>query len=60
MVLVGPALITGSGITVTVTWSVDEQDAPVVPVTVYVVVVAGVAVGFAQLVQDRPVAGLHT
>jgi hypothetical protein len=56
-----PALTVGIGATVTVTVAVFEH--PVVafvPVTVYVVVTVGQALGLATFVADRPVAGLHT
>jgi hypothetical protein len=49
---------TGRGFTTTVTVAVPEQ-APVVPVTVYVVVVAGLAVTVAPVVADKPVAGVQ-
>jgi hypothetical protein len=49
----------GSGFTVTTTESISEQPLASVPVTVYDVVAAGVAVGLAQLVQERPVEGVH-
>ena len=54
-----PALTVGTGLTVTVMVPVPVQPREDVPVIVYVVVVVGFAVGLAQLVQDRPVAGLH-
>lgn len=48
--------LTVTGVTVTVTvW--DEEHEPVVPETVYVVVVAGVAVTDDPDVEDKPVAG---
>jgi hypothetical protein len=51
----------GNGFTVTVTWSVLAQ-LPIVPVpvTVYVVVTAGVAVTLAVFVALKPVDGLQT
>lgn len=52
----GVTVITGSGVTVTVVVAVDEQ-LPVVPVTVYVVVLVGLAVTFAPVVPLKPVAG---
>jgi hypothetical protein len=52
-------LTTGSGFTVTVNVVVPVQPTPEVPVTVYVVVAVGFAVGLAQFVHDRPVAGLQ-
>ena len=58
MVLLGPALTVGTGFTATVIWSVLLHP-PEVPVTVYIVVVAGDATGLSQLVQDSPVAGDH-
>lgn len=50
------AVTTGIGLTVTVVVAVLEQ-APFVPVTVYVVVVVGLAVTVAPVVADNPVAG---
>jgi hypothetical protein len=59
-VLVGDTVTVGLLVTVTVTVLVDEQDVELfVPVTVYVVVVLGDAVGEAQVVQLKPVAGLQ-
>ena len=49
----------GNGLTVTVTSSVLVQE-PIVPVTVYVVVVVGFAVTLAVVVPLNPVDGLHT
>ena len=54
-----PPLTVGCGFTFTITVSVFTQVLPSVPVTMYEVVVVGVAVGFAQLVQDKPVVGVH-
>ena len=54
-----PALTIGNGLTVTTTVSRFEQPLASAPVTMYEVVVVGVTVGLAQLVQDRPEAGLH-
>jgi hypothetical protein len=51
------AVTTGTGVTLTVTNAVLVQPAAEVPVTVYVVVVAGDAFGFGQLVHDKPVEG---
>jgi hypothetical protein len=48
--------IVGLGFTVTVLVAVDEQPF-VVPVTVYVVVALGVAIGFAIFTALNPVAG---
>ena len=59
VLFVADAFTTGMGFTVTVTVAVFVQPLALVPVTVYVVVAFGVAVGFAQLVQERPVAGDH-
>ena len=59
MVALAPALTVGRGVTVTVTVVVPVQPTPLVPVTVYVVVADGEAVGLAQLAQDNPVAGLQ-
>ena len=54
-----PALtvIAGNGFTVTVTVAVLLQPIEFVPVTVYVVVTAGVAVTFTPVVADNPVDG---
>jgi len=49
-------LIVGNGVTVTVTVAVPEHPFAV-PVTVYVVVVAGEAVGLGAVVLLSPVAG---
>jgi hypothetical protein len=54
-----PALTLGNGFTVTVTVVVPVHPTPLVPVTLYVVVVSGVTVGLAQLEQLKPVAGVH-
>jgi hypothetical protein len=54
-----PAEINGRDITFTTTVSVFVQAAALVPVTIYVVVAVGLAVGDAQLVQDRPVEGVQ-
>jgi hypothetical protein len=54
-----PALTTGTGLTFTVIVPVPVQPREDVPVIVYVVVVVGFAVGLAQLVHERPVAGLQ-
>ena len=54
-----PALTTGKGFTVTVTVAVFTQPLLLVPVTVYVVVAAGLAVTDVPVDADRPVAGLH-
>ena len=56
----GVTVITGFGLTVIVTVAVFVQPFTAVPVTVYVVVTVGDAVGFAQVVQLNPVAGAHT
>ena len=52
---------TGGGLGETATVTVFEfvQPAADVPVTVYVVVLAGLAVTTAPVVADKPVAGLH-
>lgn len=47
----------GAGFTVMVTWAVPVQPGAVAPVTVYVVVVAGVAVGLLHGLQERLAAG---
>lgn len=54
-----PALTVGSELTVTVTLAVLEQPVADVPVTVYVLVAEGDAVGLAQVVQESPVDGDH-
>ena len=54
-----PPLIVGNVFTVTVTLAVLLQPFELVPVTVYVLVVVGLAVTLAQVVQDKPVAGVH-
>jgi hypothetical protein len=55
---VGPVIV-GCALTVTVTVCVLVHPAAEVPVTVYVVVVAGLAVTVAPVVADNPVAGDH-
>lgn len=59
MVWSAPALTVGMGLTVTVTTSVFTQPFAFVPVTVYVVVLAGDALTLAPEVALRPVAGDH-
>jgi hypothetical protein len=54
-----PPLTTGNGFTVIVTVAVFTQPLEFVPVTVYVVVAVGLAVGLAQFVQVRPLPGDH-
>jgi hypothetical protein len=54
-----PALTFGFGFTNTTMVSVPVQPLLLVPVTIYVVVVTGLAVGLAQLVQDNPVDGVQ-
>jgi hypothetical protein len=56
---VGFTLTVGNGFTVTVTVEVLSHPAPLVPVTRYVVVVAGFATTVAPVVEDKPVAGVH-
>lgn len=51
-------VITGNGVTVTVTLAVAEQPEDA-PLTVYVVVAAGVAIGFATFGLLKPVVGVH-
>jgi hypothetical protein len=46
-------------LTTTVTVVVPVQPTPLVPVTVYVIVLAGLAVTVPPVVEDRFVAGLH-
>ena len=55
----GVTLIAGLGFTVTVTVVVLLHPAALVPITVYVVVAAGLAVTVAPVVADKPVEGLH-
>jgi hypothetical protein len=59
MATLEPPLIAGKAFTVTVTAAVLTQPFEFVPVTVYVLVVVGLAVTLLQVVQDKPVAGLH-
>jgi hypothetical protein len=54
----GPAFTVGKGLTYTVTWSWLVQ-VPWVAVSVYVVVVVGLAVGFRMVVELNAVAGLQ-
>ena len=54
--MLGVTVTLGNGFTVTVTWAVQP---PGVPVTVYVVVVAGDAVTVEPVVLLKPVEGLH-
>jgi hypothetical protein len=53
------ALTVGNAFTVTVTCCVSLQPNVVLPITVYVVLIIGVATGEAQFVQDNPVEGVH-
>ena len=55
----GETVIAKADLTVTVTVVVLTQPFAFVPVTVYVVVVAGLAVTEAPVVEDKPVAGLQ-
>ena len=55
----GFAVGEGKGFTVTVTAAVAVHPLASVPVTVYVVVATGLAVGFAPVVALNPVAGVH-
>ena len=50
---------TGIGFTVTTTWAVLLQFCEEVPVTTYVVVVPGVAIGFGIELLFKPVGGFH-
>jgi len=50
---------TGNGLTVIVMFVVSLHPAVSVPITVYVVVEPGLAVGLLQLVQLNPPGGLH-
>ena len=54
-----PAFTDVAIVTTTITVSVFIQPLALVPVTTYVVVTDGDAVGLAQLVQDKPIDGLH-
>lgn len=54
--LVFGVTVTVTGVTVTVTFW-DEEQLPLVPETVYVVVVVGLAVTEAPEVEDKPVDG---
>ncbi len=54
-----PALTGGRAFTETVTFAVFWQPFEPIPVTVYVVVADGFAVGPAHVVQDNAVAGDH-
>lgn len=54
-----PAFTIGLGFTVTVIIPVSVQPLASVPVTTYAVVLAGVAIGLAQLVHDNPAEGVH-
>jgi hypothetical protein len=54
------AVTFGNGLTVMVTTPVSVHPLASVPVTIYVVVAAGSAVGLEQFVHDSPVAGVHT
>lgn len=55
----GFTVITGLALTVMVTVAVDEQPPALVPVNVYVVVVAGLAVTELPVVALNPVDGDH-
>jgi hypothetical protein len=55
-ILVLGVTVTVIGVTVTVT-DRDEEQLPLVPETVYVVVVAGLAVTDAPEVEDKPLGG---
>jgi hypothetical protein len=57
MATLEPPLITGIGLTETVTVAVLLQPAALVPVTVYVIVDVGLAVTLAPVVADNPVDG---
>ena len=57
--VIGETLITGSGLTVTITEFVFTHPAAVVPVTVYVVVAEGLAVTEAPVVPLKPAAAAH-
>ena len=55
----GPAYTFGSGLTKTVVSVVSLHVYLFVPIIVYFVVIVGVATGFGQTLQDKPVAGDH-
>ena len=48
-----PALTVGNAFTFTVTFAVFTQPLASVPVTVYVVAVVGVAIGFVHVLHDK-------
>ena len=54
-----PVLIDGNGLIVTVTLDVSLHPDAFVPVTVYVVVIVGMAVTLAPVDADKPAAGDH-
>ena len=54
-----PAPTVGNELTVTITFEVLIHPLLPVPVTVYVAVRVGLAVGDAHVVQDNPVVGVH-
>ena len=55
-----PALTFGNGFTFTVTEDVFTQPLPSVPITVYAVVLIGVATGLTHVLHDNVLAGVHT
>ena len=59
MLTLEPALIVGKAFTVTVTLALFWQPLALVPVTVYIVVDVGFAVGLLQVTHDKPVVGAH-
>ncbi len=59
MVTLEPPLITGNAFTETVTLAEFTQPSVLVPVTVYVLLAVGLAIGFAHVVHDKPDAGDH-
>ena len=60
IVVAGAAVMIGNGLTVTLTVPVFWHPDKSVAVTVYTVVVVGLADGLLQVVHDKPAAGVHT
>jgi hypothetical protein len=54
-----PALTTGAGLTLTVTVALLLQPERLLPVTVYTVVVIGLAVALEPVVDDKPEDGIQ-
>ena len=57
--MVGEIVTFGKELTVMVTFAVSVQFVPLVPVTIYVVVVVGDAVTVVPVVELNPVDGVH-